>query len=122
MDESLTSYRDAKMWATLCHLAGFLSFVGIPFAGVIGPLAIWLVKREEHPLIDENGREALNFQLSLVVYSIIGFLLCVTVIGMVIGIPLLLALFVIEIILLAVGAYKTSQGEEWRYPLTIRML
>lgn len=122
MDESLTSYRDAKMWATLCHLAGFLSFVGIPFAGVAGPLAIWLIKREEHPLIDENGREALNFQLSLVIYSIIGFLLCATVIGIVIGIPLLLALFVVEFILLAVGAYKTSQGEEWRYPLTIRML
>ncbi len=122
MDESVISYRDAKMWATLCHLAGLLSFIGIPFLGVIAQLVIWLVKREEHPLIDEHGREALNFQISLIIYTIVAGLLCATVIGLVVGLPLIFLLLIVEFILLVIAGYQTSQGEDWRYPLTIRLL
>ena len=56
----------------LCHLLALVQFLGIP--GFVGALAIWLIKREEHPFIDRCGKEAVNFQLSVLIYLIVAFL------------------------------------------------
>ncbi|MBU1120234.1 DUF4870 domain-containing protein, partial [Patescibacteria group bacterium] len=53
-----------------CHLSSFVAFIGIPFGNVLGPLIIWLVKKNEMPLVEVNGKEALNFQISMSIYTL----------------------------------------------------
>ena len=69
--------KDERMWAMFCHLSSF--------AHIFGPLIIWLIKREEMPLVDDQGREALNFQISITIYALI----CVPFMFVLVGIPML---------------------------------
>ena len=106
---------DAKNWAVICHLAGLLG-VPVPLIGhVIGPLVVWLLKRDDHPFIDHQGREAVNFQISIVIYGILLAITCI-------GIPLAIALWPIDVVLVIIAAVKSSSGEPFRYPLTIRLI
>ena len=52
--------KDTKMWAMFCHLGGLATFLAIPFAGLIAPLVIWQIKKDDHPFIDANGKEVLT--------------------------------------------------------------
>ena len=63
--------KDARMWAMLCHLGGLAALIPFPFAGIVAPLIIWLVKKEDHPFIDESGKEALNFQITIAIMVLI---------------------------------------------------
>ena len=56
--------KDVRTMAMLCHLLALAGYV-IPFGNIIGPLVMWLVKKEDHPFIDEQGKEALNFQITV---------------------------------------------------------
>jgi uncharacterized Tic20 family protein len=109
---------EVKNWGMLCHLSALLGFVP-PFIGVVlGPLAIWLIKGKEHPFIDANGRESLNFQISMLIYSAITSLtICIGI-----GLFLLPMLWAIDVILIVVAAVKASGGGVYRYPLTIRLI
>ena len=109
---------DARNWAVLCHLAGLFG-AGVPLVGhVLGPLVVWLIQRNEHPFIDDQGKEAVNFQISMVIYGIIGALLVCVVVGIVI----LPVLYVLDVILVIVAAVNASRGEAYRYPMTIRLI
>lgn len=109
---------EIKNWGMLCHLSALLGFVP-PFIGVVlGPLAIWLIKGKEHPFIDANGRESLNFQISMLIYSAItSVTICIGI-----GIFLLPVLWAVDVILIVVAATKASSGAVYRYPLTIRLI
>jgi uncharacterized Tic20 family protein len=104
-------------WAMLCHLSASLGYF-LPFGHILGPLMIWLLKGQEFPKVNEHGREALNFQISVTLYALLAGIL--VVIG--IGIPLLVFLFVFDLIAIIVAAVKTRGGEPVRYPLCIRFL
>jgi uncharacterized Tic20 family protein len=108
----------AVTWATFCHLGGLSLFIGIPFGNMIVPLVIWLIKKNELPFVDEQGKESLNFQISMTIYGIIAGLLCYVFIGFVL-LPILL---VANIVLVIIATVKTSRGEGYRYPLTIRII
>ena len=112
--------KDARMWAMWCHLsvlAGFLPIV--PGIGcVIAPLIIWQMKKEEGPFVDENGKEALNFQISMLIYGVVAGLLIMACVGIV----LLPAVVVFDIVFLIIAALKANKGEHYRYPLTIRFV
>lgn len=110
--------RDTIMWATFCHLAGLLSLTGIPFAGLLGPLVLWLVKKDESSFIDDQGREAVNFQISMGIYTIVAAFLCIILIG----IPILAGLALAEVIFIILACVRSNEGEQYRYPLTIRIL
>lgn len=99
--------QEAKNMAMLCHLLGLVGF--------LGPLIFWLIKKDEHKFINEAGREALNFQLSLLICFAI---VCFTVVGVV----LIPALVVLNIIFVIVAAAKTSDGKPYRYPIAIRFV
>lgn len=110
--------REHRMWATFCHLAGLLSLSGIPFMGLIGPLVLWLLKKDQSSFIDDQGREAVNFQISMGIYMFVaGFLILALV-----GIPLLIGLVLAEIILILIACIRSNEGALYRYPLTIRFL
>ena len=105
-------------WGTLCHLSALLGFIGVPFGHVLGPLVVWLLKKDEYPFADDQGREALNFQLSVLVYTLASLLLvCLCV-----GIALLVFLQLFDLVMIVVAAVKASNGERFRYPLTLRFL
>ena len=90
----------------------------VPFGSVIGPLAVWLTRRHRDPFIDQAGREALNFGISIAVY---GSLLLVAAL-MLVGIPLLMVGVIAWVVLASLAAVKASQGEAYRYPLTLRLI
>jgi hypothetical protein len=104
--------------AMLCHLAGFAGLVGIPFGNILGPLVVWLVKKQESPYVDHHGREALNFQISATIYALI----CFALVFVVIGLLLLPALAIFWLVVMVIAAIRASEGVIYRYPMTLRML
>lgn len=109
--------REERMWAMFCHLSGLAGFI-FPFGNIIAPLIIWLVKKEEYELVNDQGKESLNFQISMTIYIIASVIL----IFLVIGIPLLIILGIFSLIVVIIAAIKANEGEKYRYPLTIRFL
>jgi len=109
--------KQERMWATIAHLSAFSGFV-IPLGNVLGPLIIWLIKREDGPFVDQQGKEALNFAISVTLYAALSYLL----VFVVIGIFLLLVLGIFWIIVLIVAAVRANEGKAFRYPLSIRFI
>ena len=109
--------RDARMWAMFAHLAGLAGLVPIlpAFGCIIGPLVVWLVKKEEFPFVDEQGKEAVNFQISMLIYTVVCAMTCV-------GLILVPIIAIVDIVLLIVAAIKANDGWHYRYPLTIRFI
>jgi uncharacterized Tic20 family protein len=103
--------KDARMWAMLCHLLGL-------FTSFIGPLIIWMLKKEEDPFIDNQGKEALNFQITVLIASIVSGLLAALCIGVFLGI----AVGVVDIIFCIIACVKSNGGEAYRYPVSIRFI
>lgn len=105
------------------HLSGLVGLVGIP--SPLGPLVVWLARGDVHPLVDAQAKEALNFNLSALVYAvaIVVFGLVFTFVtfglGIVVIIPFVLAAMIAWVVLVVVAAVKASKGESYRYPLTI---
>lgn len=111
--------KDARLWAMICHLAGLAGFVvPVIVSGVIAPLIIWLIKKDEDPFIDENGKEVVNFQISISIYS----MACIPLVFIVIGVPLLIGVWIFDLVCIIIAALKANEGQHYRYPLTIRLI
>lgn len=110
--------KDDTTWATIAHLAGFVGFVGVPLGNLLGPLVVWLVKRNESGFVDEAGKEAVNFQITMTIAGLIAALLIFVVIGLL----LLPVLLIVDIVFMIMAAVKTSNGEQYRYPVSIRFI
>jgi len=113
--------KDARLWAMICHLASFAGVSILPgFGYVIGPLIVWLIKKNEFPFVDEQGKEAINFQITMFIYSIAAGLLIFACIGVV----LLPAVTVVDIVFIIIAAIKVNDGQHYRYPypLIIRFI
>jgi len=103
--------QDEKMIAMIAHLVTFLS-------SFIGPLVIWLMKKDDSPFVADHAREVLNFQITLLIYGAI----CAVLVFLFIGILLLPLLGLFAMIVTIIGAVKASSGEMYRYPLTLRLI
>ncbi|MDD4954589.1 MAG: DUF4870 domain-containing protein [Candidatus Omnitrophica bacterium] len=110
--------KDERMWAMLCHLTGLSIFIGVPFGNIIVPLIIWLIKKEEYPFVAEQGKEALNFQISMTIYSIVAGVLWLVFIG----ILLVPAIIIVDLIFVINAAVKANKGEGYKYPLAIKFI
>ena len=108
---------DERMWGMLCHLSTFAGYL-VPFGNILGPLIIWLVKKDEYAFVDDQGKEALNFQISITIYSLVSGVLILAMIG----IPLLIAVIIFSVVMTVIAAIKANGGEYYRYPLTIRFV
>ena len=113
-----TSQGQSHVWAIFCHLSAFTLFIIPPFGHILGPLVIWLIKKNDLPSVDEEGKESLNFQISMTIYMFVAFILCFVAIG----IPLLILLVMANVILVIVASIKTSNNEKFRYPCTIHFI
>ena len=109
---------DAKTMAMLCHLLAFLGLIGIPFGNILGPLVVWLLKKDSDPFIDDQGKEALNFQITMTIAAIISAFLTLVLIGFL----LLLVIGIAWVVLIIIAALKAKDGEAYRYPFTLRLL
>lgn len=109
---------DARKWASLCHIVALVGLIGNGIGFVLGPLVVWLIKKDEDPFIDEQGKEAINFQITMVIAAIVSGILTIVVVG----IFLLIAVGIVMIAFPIVAAVKASKGEHYRYPFTIRFI
>src|SRR5262249_55969337 len=114
-----------RTWCILCHATALLGG-GLPALGhLIGPLIIWLVKKDESPEVDAHGKESLNFQISMLLYAaalpVIVFVLLFVLVGFLL-IPLFGLLYFADIVLVIIASIKASEGVLFRYPLTIRFI
>ena len=108
---------DIRTWCVLCHAAALLGLFFHFLGHLLGPLIVWLVKRGESPEVDAHGKESLNFQISMLIYDAIAAILCIVLIG----IPILIALWVLNTVLVIIASIQASEGKFYRYPLTIRL-
>ena len=101
-----------RSMAMLCHLLAI-------FTWFLGPLIIWLVKKDEAPFVDDQGKEALNFQITVTIATIA----CVLLIPAgVLGCVLLPLVCLADIVLCIMGATRAHAGERYRYPVCIRFI
>ncbi|MGH8902942.1 MAG: DUF4870 domain-containing protein [Egibacteraceae bacterium] len=108
--------RAVRNWALGAHLSALIgAWVALAF---VGPLVVWLIKRDEHPFIATHAREALNFNLSVLLYGVMAWVLSL----LLIGIPLLIGIGIAWLVLTIVATVKASKGQGYRYPLTIRFV
>ncbi len=109
--------RKEQVWAMLCHL-GTLSGFFIPFGNVLAPLIIWVVLKDESPLVADQGKEALNFQISVFIYALAASLLILIVIG----IPLLIAVVIFDVVVTIIASVKAGEGHFYRYSFNLRLI
>ena len=107
------SDKDMAMWA---HVSGLAGLIGIP--SFVGPLIIYLMKKDESEYIAMEAREALNFQISMTIYLLISAMLCYVCIGLLV-LPVVMLVWLVFTI---IASIKASEGIPYRYPLTIRMV
>lgn len=102
----------------LCHLLSLVQLLGVPFGNILGPLVIWLVKRDEDPFVDACGKESLNFQISMTIYMIISAILIL----LFVGVFMVMILMVVNVVYTVIAAIKASEGTYYEYPFTIRFI
>lgn len=112
------SSSSVRTWCILAHATALVGFL-VPVAGhLVGPLIIWLAKRQDSPEIDAHGKESMNFQISMLIWNAIALILCLVLIG----IPILILLHILNIIFVIVASIQASEGKLYRYPLAIRLI
>ena len=109
--------KEQRTWAMLCHLSALAGFI-IPMGSIIGPLIVWLVKKEEMPLVAEHGLKSINFQITMLIAYIICFILMFAVIGVI----LLPIVAIFSFIMVVIGAIKTNDGKEFNYPFSLNLI
>lgn len=108
---------EERTFGMLCHLLAFSGFI-IPFGTILGPLVIWLIKKDQSPFVNDQGKESLNFQISIVIYGIVAAILCLIFIGFL----LLIAIGIVWLVFVIMASVKANEGKMYRYPLTIRFI
>ena len=111
-DAPLAPKGSDKIWSMLSHLSALLG------VGFVLPLVVYLAMRKESEYVATNAREALNFHLTVLIYA----LCCIPLVFVLIGIPLLIVLGLGSLVLAIIATIKASDGQCYRYPLTLRLV
>lgn len=117
-DTYSTTYQvssQSRNLAALSHLSAFITFVGIP--SLVGPLVMWLLNRDD-PFVEEQAKDALNFNISFLIFGVVAAFSIILLVGLV-ALPVVLVTWFVLVI---VAAVKASNGEDYRYPFTIRFV
>ena len=102
---------DEKLWAIAAHL-------GPALLGFIAPLVVWLVYRDRSPWLDRQAKEALNFQLTLLIAWVVAFVLVFVLIGFL----LMAVIWIGSLVLMIIATVKVAALEDYRYPVNIRFI
>lgn len=109
---------EERNWAVFCHLGALLGFVVWGIGSLLGPLILWLIKKDTMPFVDDQGKEALNFQITVFLAGIV----CTALVFLLVGIPLLVALTLFDLVFIIIAAVKASEGVAYRYPICLRLI
>ena len=115
--ERIIDDKDERMWGMFCHLSALAGLV-FPFGNFIGPLIVYSMKKDEYEFVADQGKESLNFQVSIIIYAVISAIFLIVLIG----ILLLIAVGLFAIIMTVIAAVRANDGEYFRYPLCIRLI
>jgi len=108
---------DERTWGVITHAAAFVGFA-VPFGNVLGPLLVWLIKKDESRFLDANGKQALNFQITWTILIVISLLTLLIGIGLII-VPVVMLAWLIFVVLAMIRA---SENQVYDYPLTIDLV
>jgi len=108
---------ESRTWGMIAHLSTFSGYI-VPFGNVVGPLVVWLMKKDEMEFVDDQAKEALNFQISILIYIVVSLVLFLVIIG----IFLLAAVLIFDLIVTIMAAVKANEGVRYRYPLKITFI
>lgn len=108
---------EERQWAMFAHLSALVGVI-IPLGSIIGPLVIWLIKKDTMPFVNDQGKEALNFNITVAIAAVVGWILCFILIGF-----LLLAVLAIGwLVFVIMATIKANEGTTYRYPFTLRLV
>ena len=108
---------EERQWAMFAHLSALVGVI-IPLGSIIGPLVVWLIKKDTMPFVNDQGKEALNFNITVGIAAIVGWILCFILIGFLVLAVLAIAWLVFVII----ATIKANEGTTYRYPFTLRLI
>ena len=108
-----------KMWAVIGHLGGL---VPAYFLCILIPLFVWLLKGEASSFVNKQSKEALNFQISLVIYETVALVIAFTIIGIPIAFIAFMTFWILNIFCSLKGAIRTFKGKEYTYPWNLRLI
>jgi uncharacterized protein len=106
-----------NLWAMFCHLSTLSGFF-IPMGNVIAPLIMWALLKDEMPLVDDQGKEALNFQISMLIYILVSLIFALILVGLL----MILVLLVFDVLVTIIACVKSCEGNKYRYPLNLRII
>lgn len=109
--------KEERNWAMLAHLSALLAFFTL-IGGIVGPLVLWLIRKDDMNFAADQAKEALNFQITVFLAGLVGAILCLILIGFV----LLALLALADLILIIVAAVKSNEGVAYRYPFNLRLI
>ena len=108
---------EERQWAMFAHLSALVGVI-IPLGSIIGPLVIWLIKKDTMPFVNDQGKEALNFNITVAIAAIVGWILCFILIGF-----LVLAVLAIGwLVFVIIATIKANEGTTYRYPFALRLV
>ncbi len=112
--------KDERMMAMICHLLPFVGCLvpGIPVLNIVAPLVLWLIKKESMPFVDQQGKEVLNFQITVS----IALFACLVTIWLILPLFIAFGIGIAAIVLMIIGAIKANDGVAYRYPFTLRLI
>ena len=114
---NIPAIANVRTWSAFCHASALLG-VFFHFPGhLLGPLIVWLIKRDDAPEIDAHGKEAINFQISMLIYNFVAAIFCLILVGFV----FLFILWILNAIFVIIAAIQASDGNS-RYPMTTRLI
>jgi len=117
MEETTNKRTEDQNLAVIMHLSLLMGII-IPFGGYAATLVLWLLKKDNSPYLDEQGKEAVNFMLNILIVGTAAALLCVMLIGFLLIIPLVIAAFVMPVM----AAITVSKGQNYKYPWVYRLI
>jgi uncharacterized Tic20 family protein len=109
---------NARTWGMMAHLSCLAQILPVPFGHVLGPLIVWLIKKNEMPFVDDQGKEALNFQITIALATLISTPLICTGVGIIVPI----AIVVVGLVFGIIGGVKANSGIAYRYPWALRLI
>ena len=115
LEPVITPDKEARQWAMFCHFAAFLGMI-FPFGNLLGPLIVWQLKRETAAFVDDQGKESLNFQITVALAMLVCFLLMFVFIGII----LIWVVGIAALVLTIIAGIKANEGKAYRYPFCWR--
>lgn len=112
---------DLKNYLTLLHASQFASFI-LPGAGLVAPIVLWSMAKDQYPEVDTEGKAVLNWVISEIIYFASAIVICFTLVGIIIAVPLMIILVIAGMILPLIGTIEASQGRPYKYPCAIEFL